>query len=70
MAKAAEGAMRNYELLDGVLSSLIWTFLTGVLILFQFGSCSEFRDLWENRKLYLSCATPDLSHSARTAPKI
>jgi hypothetical protein len=41
MAKAAEGAMRNYELLDGVLSSLIWTFLTGVLILFRFGSCSD-----------------------------
>ena len=67
--EAAEGAMKNYELLDGVLSSLIWTFLTGVRILFRFGTC-PIRDLRENRKLYISCATPGLSHSAWTAPKI
>jgi hypothetical protein len=67
--EAAEGAMKNYELLDGVLCSLIWTFLTGVRILFRFGTCPILY-LWENRKLYISCATPGLSHSARTAPKI
>jgi hypothetical protein len=60
--------MKNYELL-GVLSSLISTFLTGVRILFRFGTC-RIRDLGENRKLYISCATPGLSHSVRTVPKI
>jgi hypothetical protein len=55
-------AVMRHRVLDGVLSSLIWTFLPGVRILFRFGSYPvPIRDLWENRKLYASCATPGLS---------